>query len=190
MRARRILLFVVATLGVVLITAAFAQQLPFARRQGVFLYGLPDVRYQLPGHLVTTPVTDWSFSDRFPTVRIQTRTWGFIPYSVSIFFAHHDDQLYLYSSYAPPAPGQEDLRDQFPRARAWNRNLVRDPHGRLQIGDQIFNVRASVVTDPKEIDIAKEAFFIKYPQLRAGQAQPEARRIHMHFFRVVPEYGS
>lgn len=67
---------------------------------------------------------------------------------------------------------------------------MRDPHGRLQIGDQLFNVRAYVVTDPTEVEVAREAFFIKYPQLRQGQAQPEARRIHMHFFRVIPEWGS
>ena len=90
-----------------------------------------------------------------------------------------------------PAPGQEDdLRDRFPEARAWNRHLVRDPRCRLQIGDQVFNARAYVVTDASEMEVAREAFYIKYPSLRQAQLVPEERRTRMHFFRLIPEWGS
>ena len=181
---RAILAVAVVVVGVIALGLAAIERSGLARRQGLLFFGLPDVRFWLSGRLVTPPVTDWSFTDAFPTARIQTRTWYLLPYSVTIFFARHEGQLYLFSDYAAPAPGQPDLRDRFPEARAWNRNLVRDPRCRLQIGDQVFDCRAYVLSEAKEMEVAREAFFVKYPQLRDAQRQPEARRDKMHFFRV------
>lgn len=187
--ASRLAILAVVAVGVLALGLTVIERSGLARRQGVLFFGLPDVRFWLSGHLVTAPVTDWSFTDAFPAARIQTRTWYLLPYSVTIFFARHEGQLYLFSDYAAPAPGQPDLRDRFPEARAWNRNLVRDPRCRLQIGDQLFDCRAYVLSDAKEMDVAREAFFIKYPQLRDAQRQPDARRDRMHFFRVVVDGG-
>jgi hypothetical protein len=39
----------------------------------------------LKGNLVTTPVTDWSFTDNFETVQVQTNTSYLIPHSVTTY---------------------------------------------------------------------------------------------------------
>ncbi len=41
----------------------------------------------LKGELVTTPVTDWSFTDQFEEINVETRTWYFIPHSVTTYCA-------------------------------------------------------------------------------------------------------
>jgi len=41
----------------------------------------------LKGEVVATPVSDWSFTDKFQTIKIQTQTPILLPYSVSIWCA-------------------------------------------------------------------------------------------------------
>src|SRR5947209_2578352 len=51
----------------------------------------------LTGERVATPVTDWSFTDKHPTIYIQTRSGYLLPHSVTITCVAHDGQLYLTS---------------------------------------------------------------------------------------------
>ncbi|MGH9679925.1 MAG: hypothetical protein ACRD4Y_08230 [Candidatus Acidiferrales bacterium] len=37
----------------------------------------------LKGNLVTTPVADWSFTDKIKTDMVQTSTWYLLPHSVN-----------------------------------------------------------------------------------------------------------
>ncbi len=159
--------------------------------QGTPFYGFRDVHFGLSGTVVTTPITDWSFTDAFPLVQIETRPWYLIPYTVTINFARDDDQLYVYSSYNPPMPGKPDLRDRFPEGRAWNRHLVRDPRLRLKIGDQIFNCLAVHVTDPAgSTERAQKAFARKFPGGgAANQSVPPEQRSKQHFFHLIPQWG-
>src|ERR1700730_11176627 len=53
----------------------------------------------LKGELVTTPVTDWSFVNQIPNLKIQTNTWYGIPHSVNINCVSYKGQLYLDSFY-------------------------------------------------------------------------------------------
>jgi hypothetical protein len=46
---------------------------PHERRPGLWL----------TGQSITTPVTDWSFSDQFQTIYVQTRAWYGLPHSVT-----------------------------------------------------------------------------------------------------------
>lgn len=140
----------------------------------------------LAGDLVTTPVTDWSFTDALQNIVVETRTWYFIPHSVHTYIARNNGQLYLFSDYLAPKPGQPDLRDRFPEARFWNRNVVRDPRIRLKIGNRLFEERAYPLTEPSEIAVARQAFLGKYADLRAQQTWEESRRPKMHFFRLEP----
>ena len=102
----------------------------------------------LKGEVVATPVSDWSFTDKIQTVKIQTRTPFLLPYSVSIWCAVYNDNLYV-TSY---------------RGRRWVEDIIRDPHVRLKIGGQIFERTLSLVSDPDEKAAVLQAKWKKYPQ--------------------------
>lgn len=133
---------------------------PHERRPGLWL----------TGRLVTAPVTDWSFSDQYHTVYVQTRAWYGLPHSVTTTVTAYDGHLYLTSVYRP------GLR--FPDDRLWNKNILRDPRVRVKIGDRVFDGTATPVTDPAERDGVLEAKAKKYPRQRATDASL------VHVFRV------
>lgn len=110
----------------------------------------------LKGNVVTTPVTDWSFTENIPVVQLQTRTWYLLPHSVNINCLDYNGQLYLVSVY--PAGTRH----------SWNENVIRDPHVRLRIGDQIYDRTAVLVTDPAEQEGVMQARHKKYPQLKVS----------------------
>jgi hypothetical protein len=112
----------------------------------------------LTGDVVTTPVTDWSFTDQYQTIFVQTRSWYLLPHSVTATCMVYKGNLYLTSTYPPGA--------QFPRDRMWNRNIVRDPRVRLKIGSQVYDRTVSLVTDSAEKDGVLQAKGKKYPRLR------------------------
>lgn len=121
----------------------------------------------LKGTVVSTPVTDWSFTETIPVVQIQTQTWYLLPHSVNINCLDYNGQLYLVSVY--PAGTKH----------SWNDNVIRDPHVRLKIGDQIYDRSVSLVTDPAEQEGVLEARHKKYPQLKIP---PNAT---IHVFHVI-----
>jgi hypothetical protein len=121
----------------------------------------------LKGDLVTTPVADWSFTDQYRTVKIQTRTWYLLPHSVTINCIAYNGQLYLTSTLPPGTH------------RSWNDNVIRDPHVRLKIGDKLYDRTLVLVTDPAEQEGELQARAKKYPQLKIA---PNAT---IHVFRVV-----
>jgi hypothetical protein len=130
---------------------------PHARTPGLWL----------KGNVVATPVTDWSFTDKIPVVQLQTETSYMLPHSVNINCLNYNGQLYLVSVY--PAG----------TAHTWNDNVVRDPHVRLKIGDDIYDRTVSLVTDPAEQEGVLQARHNKYPQLKV----PPNSTIHV--FHVV-----
>ena len=132
----------------------------------------------LSGELVTTPVEDWSFSDAFPEIYLESRTWYRIPHSVTISCATHNGQLYLFTIYYQGG--------EFPEAKFWNRNVVRDPRVRLKIGSQLFEQKVALITDPAEREIALQAFERKYPLVKELSEKPESQRPSLFFLRVEP----
>jgi hypothetical protein len=121
----------------------------------------------LTGNPVTTPVADWSFTDKIPTIKLQTSTWYFLPHSVTINCIAYNGQLYLTSTF--PAGTH----------RGWNDNVLRDPHVRLKIGDLLYDRTLVLVTDPAEQEGELKARAKKYPQLKIA---PNAT---IHVFHVV-----
>ena len=113
---------------------------PHERRPGLWL----------KGDLDTTPVTDWSFTDKYKTVKVQTNSWYLLPHSVTTFCIAYNGQLYLATTRT--------------ETREWSRNVARDPHVRLKIGDQLFARSLSVVTDPAEREGVLQARAKKYAQ--------------------------
>jgi F420H(2)-dependent quinone reductase len=133
---------------------------PHERRPGLWL----------TGQSITTPVTDWSFSDQFQTIYVQTRAWYGLPHSVTTSVTAYNGRLYLTSVYRPGM--------RFPDDRLWNKNILRDPHVRLKVGDRVFDGTAALVTDPAEKDAVLDAKAKKYPRQRATD------KSLVHVFRV------
>ena len=148
-----------------------------------------DLGFRLTGDVVKTPVTDWSFTDSIPTIQIETRTWYLLPHFVRTYIARNGEQLYLFSEYFAPKPGQPDHRDEFPNDRFWNRMVVRDPHIRVKIRNRLFQMRAYPLKEPGQVAVAREAFLSKYQDVRLGQELPESRRAKLYFFRLEPGWN-
>ncbi len=108
----------------------------------------------LTGNLVTTPVADWSFTESVPHVEVQTRTWYLLPHSVTINCLSYNGQLYV-SSVFPPG-----------ESRSWNENVMRDPHVRIKVGNNLYDRSLVLVTDPAEKEAVLQARAKKYPQLK------------------------
>lgn len=102
----------------------------------------------IKGNPVTTPVTDWSFTDKIPQIEIETQTPYLLPHSVTIWCAVYNGNLYV-TSY---------------RGRMWVEDIIRDPHVRLKIGDQVYDRTLSMVNDPAEKAAVLQAKGKKYPQ--------------------------
>ncbi len=153
---------IVAVLVVALVVLRVAGLDPNERRAGLWL----------TGEVVTTPVTDWSFTDKYRNIYVQTKTWYLVPHSVTTGCTAKDGKLYLTSIYRP---GQ-----QFPRDKAWNRNFVRDPRVRLKIGDKLYDQTLALVMDETEKGAVLEAKAKKYPQ------QPAVDKSRVYVFKVLP----
>ncbi len=69
---------------------------------------------------------DWSFTNQYQTVKVQTRDRLLLPYSVTTYCVSHNGQLYLTSVYAPGLPG---IRAE----EHWNENVARDPRRAGQV---------------------------------------------------------
>jgi len=141
-----------------------------------------ELGFWLTGDPVTTPVTDWSFTDAISNIQIETRTWYLLPHVVRTDIARDDAQLYLFSEYFAPNPGQPDHRDDFPNGRFWNRMVVRDPNIRVKIGNRLFQMRAYPLTDRSQMAVARQAFLSKYNDIRKKQELPEPRRSKLYCF--------
>jgi hypothetical protein len=119
----------------------------------------------LKGELVTTPVSDWSFTNNIQAIKIQTQTPVLLPYSVSAWCVVYNGHLYV-TSY---------------RGRRWVEDIVRDPHVRLKIGGQLFERTFSLVSDPDEKAAVLQAKGRKYPQWKPPAVSAAT------VFQVLPE---
>ena len=144
----KVLGVILACLVFLLVAARIVGFEPNGRRPGLWL----------KGDLVTTPVTEWSFTDKIQNVKIQTNTRYLVPHSVTINCVSYKGQLYLDSFYAAGLT--------YPHGRSWNEDVARDPHVRLKIGNQLYDRTLALVTDPAEQAAVNEAKFKKYPELK------------------------
>lgn len=119
----------------------------------------------LKGDVVTTPVSDWAFTDKIQTIKIQTHGPFLLPYSVNIWCAVYKDNLYV-TSY---------------RGRRWVEDIIHDPRVRLKIGGQIFERTVSMVSDPDEKAAVLQAKGKKYPYWTVPSVSKTT------VFRVLPE---
>jgi hypothetical protein len=106
----------------------------------------------LSGEVVEGPVDDWSFTSDIETVQLETRPSD--PYSVNTWIYGEGDRLYLPTSLI--------LGDDEPTEREWVRNVLEDDRVRLRIDGRIYPRRAIRVTDPAELEMAREKLMAKY----------------------------
>ena len=110
----------------------------------------------LAGELVTESVSDWSFTNRFPEIFVQTNTRYGIPHSITTYCTVYNDKFYLFSAYYQGG--------SFPDMRSWNRNVMRDPRVRLKIGDKLYDQTVTYISDAAAKAPVIQSFMDKYPQ--------------------------
>jgi hypothetical protein len=132
----------------------------------------------LSGEVVAEPITDWSFTNDVREIFVETHTWYGIPHSVTTVVVAHNGTLYVPSVYMEGGT--------FPEARAWNRNVVRDPRVRLKIGERLFERKAVLVEDPAEWNAVLAAFAAKMPFWQELANKPEGERPTIVFLRMDP----
>ena len=86
------------------------------------------------------------------TLHIQTQTAYLLPHSVTTYCATLNGHLYVGSSNPP--------------VRHWNKEALADPHARLGIGDQLYDVTLVHVTDPAESEALLVNRRKKYPKYK------------------------
>ena len=141
---------------------------PHDRRPGQWLHG----------EVVTTPVTDWSFSNDIDEIFVETATWYVVPHSVTTTVVTSDGTLYVPSLYYQGG--------EFPTERFWNRNIARDPNVRLKIGDKIYPRTATLVTDPAERVRVLAAFAAKYDGWREMLKNGDPEKPKIVLLRMDP----
>ena len=160
-----IIVGILACLVLALLVFRFTGLEPKDRRPGLWL----------KGDLVTTPVTDWSFTDKVANVELETRTWYLIPHSVRINCVAYNGHLYV-STVNP-------LGINAPHN--WNVNVARDPHVRLKIGNQMYDRVLTAVTDPAEKAGMLQARVKKYPALQTDINTSVATEASARVFRIT-----
>jgi hypothetical protein len=114
----------------------------------------------LPGGSLSGTVkpvpSDWSFSDEVDTVQLETRPGD--PYSVNVWTVAVGERLYIASA----------KRDQ-----TWAQNILADPLVRLRIGEDLYELSATLTEDAAERDAFLLAAKRKY-DYEADAAASEA----------------
>ena len=109
----------------------------------------------LSGEVVTEPVSDWSFTDDFGEIFVQTNTRYGIPHSITTYCSVYAGNFYLFSAYYQGG--------SFPDMRSWNRNVMRDPRVRLKIGDRLYDQTLNHVSDEAIRIAVIQSMENKYP---------------------------
>ena len=123
---QRVAGILIALLIVAYVAAIFIPFAPDEQRPGT----------RLAGELVDAAEVDWSFMTEQTKIWVETKTWYFIPHSVTTVSWVTDGELYVPCGYCD--------------SKRWPKNVDRDPDVRLKIGDKLYERRAVRITDPGE----------------------------------------
>ncbi|MFQ5697667.1 MAG: class I SAM-dependent methyltransferase [Myxococcota bacterium] len=100
----------------------------------------------LTGQVVNEPITDWSFSDAYTTIAVETRPAA--PHSVTTICFTLDGALYV--------PADKGSR------KTWTHFAIADPRVRVKIGSKVYPARATRVLDDSLRSALTDAARAKY----------------------------
>ena len=132
---------------------------------------------RLSGTVVSEAINDWSFSDEYQEIYLETQTWYLIPHSVTTVCAGLGEKLYVPTIYFEGGEWPD---------KVWNSNVDSDPRVRLKMGGKIYEREAVVVEDPAEVQVALQALAAKYPFWQEQLSKPESERPDMALVRMDP----
>jgi hypothetical protein len=115
------------------------------------------------------PPADWSFTDAISTIQVETRPAD--PYSVTTWCFTDGPALYVPSRGAARKP--------------WVQHVASDPRVRLRIGDRVYAMTATRVTDPAELRRIVPLLRAKYRMARWGMDDDPAHSPDTWFFRMA-----
>ena len=124
------------------------------------------------GNIVSEPVTDWSFTNEIDEIFVETRTSYLVPHSVTTYCGVYEGRFYLFSAYYNGG--------EFPYARRWNQNVIRDPRVKLKIGGDIYQQNLSFIGDESIKAPIHNAFVNKYSNWQSPGIE------NVHIFLVEP----
>ncbi len=102
----------------------------------------------LRGNAVDRTPDDWSFTDEFKEIYIEVKTPYFIPHSVTIWCAQVKGKLFI---------GARD-----PESKNWPGWVDKNGEVRLKIGENIYAVAASPLSDEAAVAPVRAAYSAKY----------------------------
>jgi hypothetical protein len=104
---------------------------------------------RLDGTLVTTPVTDWSFTDSVQKIQLETSPDD--PHSVNVWCVAKDEHLWVTAGS---------------HTSTWAQNVLADPRVRVRVGENVYERLAVPVTDPLEAKLVISLYEKKYHYAR------------------------
>jgi hypothetical protein len=117
-----------------------------------------------------TPAVDWTFTNDISTIQVETKPDA--PYSVTTWCFTDGPNLYVPSHGAAKKP--------------WVQNVVADRQVRLRIGDSIYEMQATRITDEGELRRIVPLLRSKYTMARWGMDDDPAKSPDTWFFHLTP----
>ena len=107
----------------------------------------------LSGEEVSTPVTDFTFTNAFEDCYLETATWYAIPHSVTLWCAAHDGDLYV---------GSFSMSGGWEGHRTWEQHIARNGEGAARFDGKIYRGTWERVQDPDLIEAIEQSYADKY----------------------------
>ena len=126
----------------------------------------------ISGKTVSKSIIDWTFTNGIDEIFVETRTPYLLPHSITTYCGVYEGRFYLFSAYYGGG--------EFPNARRWNQNVMRDPRVRLKIGEEIFEQNLSLVRNELTKVPIHQVFVDKYSNWQSPGIE------NVHIFLVEP----
>ena len=117
-----------------------------------------------------SPAADWTFTNDISTIQVETKPDA--PFSVTTWCFTDGPNLYIPSRGAAKKP--------------WVQNVLADRRVRLRIGDNVYEMQATRITDESVLRRIVPLLRSKYTMARWGMEDDPAKSPDTWFFHVTP----